>query len=82
MADDIDNLFAIAEIAGVFIGFAALVTVVTRRNGGDSQREDAFKLISVVVVNVMIITAALFPVVLNRYGLAPSAVWRGASGFL
>ena len=30
----------------------------------------------------MIITAALFPVVLDRYGLAPSTVWRISSGFL
>ena len=82
MADDIDNLFAIAEIAGVFIGFAALVTVVARRSGGESQREDAFMLASVVITNVVIITAALFPVVLNRYGLAPSSVWRISSGFL
>ena len=82
MTDDIDNLFAIAEIAGVFIGFAALVTVVARRSEGESRIEDTFKLASVIIVNVMIITAALFPVVLDRYGLAPSTVWRIASGFL
>ncbi len=82
MVDDIDNLFAIAEIAGVFIGFAALVSVVATRSGGESGREEPFKLANVVIINVMIIAAALFPVVLNRYGFEASAVWRSSSGFL
>ena len=82
MADDISNLFAIAEIAGVFIGFAALVTAVASRSDGEGRLEDTFKLAAVVIINVMVITAALFPVVLNRYGLASSAVWRISSGFL
>ena len=82
MADDINNLFAIAEIAGVFIGFAALVTVVARGRADGPRLEDSFSLANVVIINVMIITAALFPVVVSRYGLAPSAVWRIASGFL
>ena len=82
MVDDIDNLFAIAEIAGVFIGFAALVSVVATRSVGESRREESFKLANVVIINVMIIAAALFPVVLNRYGFSASAVWRSASGFL
>ena len=82
MTNDIDNLFAIAEIAGVFIGFAALVTVVATRSEGESRVEDTFKLANVVIINVMIITAALFPVVLSRYGLEPTAVWRISSGFL
>ena len=82
MADDINSLFAIAEIAGVFIGFAALVTIVSSRGTDEPRHEDTFKLANVVIINVMIITAALVPVVLNRYGLAPSAVWRISSGFL
>jgi hypothetical protein len=82
MADHINNLFAIAEIAGVFIGFAALVTVVARGSREESQHEDTFKLANVVIINVMIITAALFPVVLNSYGITPSGVWRSSSGFL
>ncbi len=82
MVDDIDNLFAIAEIAGVFIGFAALASVVATRSVGESGREESFKLANVVIINVMIIAAALFPVVLNRYGFEASAVWRSSSGFL
>jgi hypothetical protein len=82
MADDINSLLAIAEIAGVFIGFAALVTVVARGRGDASRLEDTFSLANVVIINVMIITAALVPVVVSRYGLAPSGVWRIASGFL
>ncbi len=82
MADHIDNLFSIAEIAGVFIGFAALVSVVARGSMDGSQHEDTFKLANIVIMNVMIITAALFPVVLNSYGITSSGVWRSSSGFL
>jgi hypothetical protein len=58
------------------------VTVVSSRSADEARHEDTFKLAAVVIINVMIITAALFPVVVNRYGLEPSAVWRISSGFL
>jgi hypothetical protein len=82
MADDIDNLFAIAEIAGVFIGFAALASVLAGKKEAEPRFDDTVKLAGVVIINVMIIAAALFPVVVNRYGLAHSSVWRISSGFL
>ena len=82
MADDIDNLLGIAEIAGVFVGFAALVTVIARGRESESRDEDVFVLASIVIFSVMVITAALLPVVLDHYGLAQSAIWRISGGFL
>jgi len=82
MADDVDALLGIAEIAGVFVGFAALVTVVARGSGDQFRDERVFTLAHIVILSVMIIAAALLPVVLVRYGLPKPTVWRVSSGFL
>ena len=82
MTDDVDALLGIAEIAGVFVGFAALVTVVARGGGGQFRDERLFTLANIVILSVMIIAAALLPVVLSQYGLPKPTVWRISSGFL
>ena len=41
MMEDTATLLAIAEIAGVFVGFAALVTVVAGRSDTASQTDDS-----------------------------------------
>ena len=73
---DIDTLLAIAEIAGVFVGFAALVTVVAGRSDTESQYDDTFRLLHVVITSAQVIAAALVPIVLLRYGLSQPMVWR------
>ncbi len=80
MSEDVDTLLAIAEIAGVFVGFAALLTVVSRRAESTDRSGEAFLLATVVLVSVVVIVAALVPVVLNRYELSQSVVWRISSG--
>ena len=82
MTDDIDTLLAIAEIAGVFVGFAALVSVVARRSQAESRPDDTFKLVHVVIVSAQVIVAALVPVALGRYGLSESIVWRVSSSLI
>ncbi len=81
MDGDVGTLLAIAEIAGVFVGFAALVTVFSGRTATESRHDDAFRLVGVVIVSAQVIAAALVPVVLGRFGLPESVVWR-ASGSL
>ena len=81
MTEDIDTLLAIAEIAGVFVGFAALVTILTRGQA-EPEYDDSFRLANVILTSVMVIAAAIVPVVLNRYGFAESAVWRASSSLL
>ena len=76
MANDINSLFAIAEIAGVFIGFAALVTVVARGRADGPRLEDSFSLANVVIINVRI--GATGSVLAHRPSMASSD--REASG--
>ena len=82
MMQDIDILLAIAEIAGVFVGFAALVTVVAGRSDTASQTDDSFRLLHVVITSAQVIAAALVPIVLLRYGLSQDVVWRISGAFL
>jgi len=79
MSEDVDTLLSIAEIAGVFVGFAALLTFIGRRADPEDRSRDAFLLANVVLISVMVIVATLVPVVLNRYGLSNLAVWRVSS---
>ena len=82
MTEDIDTLLAIAEIAGVFVGFAALATVVSGRASAESQGDDAFRLIGAVVISAQVIAAALVPIVLDRFGLSHSTTWRVSGGLV
>jgi hypothetical protein len=82
MTEEVDTLLAIAEIAGVFVGFAALVTVIAGRSDTPVQRDDTFTLFHVVISSVQVIAAALVPVVLNHYGLSQPTVWRVSSGLM
>ena len=82
MAEDLDTLLSIAEIAGVFVGFAALLTVVSRSAEVNVRAGDSFLLATVVLSSVVVIGAALVPVVLSRYGVVESTVWRASASVL
>ena len=69
---DADLFMELAGIAGVFVGFGALIAV---RAGGTS---DAFELAwmrGVVSLGLAAGLAALAPVAISRYGLASHDVW-------
>jgi hypothetical protein len=82
MSRDSDTLLAIAEIAGVFVGFAALVTFIAHRSDGDDRDVEIFNLINVVLASVVVIVGALVPVAFHRYGFSEATVWRASSGLL
>jgi len=82
MSQDIGTLLAIAEIAGVFVGFAALVSVISRRPVAEYRQDDAQRLVSVVIISAQVIAAALVPIVLDRFGLSSSVVWRVSGGLI
>jgi len=80
MLENTDTLLALAEIAAAFAGFAALVSVLRR----DSKRRlnevhDLLRLRLVIAGSVAGVAAALIPVGLAGYGLAPSVNWRIAA---
>ncbi len=82
MTEDFDTLLSIAEIAGVFVGFAALATVLSARSQTESRHDDTFRLAHVVIISTQVVAAALVPVVLDRYGLSQSTVWRVSSSLI
>ena len=76
MTQDIDLFVALAEIAGIFVGFGALISV-TRRGGIDATQLARIR--AVVAVGLVVMVAALVPVGLSRYGLAGHALWSWSS---
>ena len=78
MAEDVDLLISLAELAGVFVGFASLVILIG--SGADTSSGSARSQIKIVVaIGVMIFIAALMPVCLQRYGVPEHLIWRISS---
>ena len=63
---DVELFLSLAEIAGVFVGFGALIAV---RSGGESDPFEVGPMRGVVLAGMMTIIAALAPVTLGRYDL-------------
>ena len=76
MTEDSELFVSLAEIAGVFIGFGALIGF-TRRP--DVAPVDRFRINTVVLVGLLVVAAALVPICLARYSLEPADVWRISS---
>lgn len=63
---------SLAEIAGVFVGFGALISV---RSGGASDAHEVSNIRPVVSLAVCVVVAALAPVIISRYDLAGHELW-------
>lgn len=72
MMEDIVLFVTIAEIAGVFVGFAALISVTRRAEIETSQLG---QIRAVVTIGLMVVVAALIPVALGAYDIAGHALW-------
>ena len=67
------NLFvAIAEVAGIFVGFGALIAII--RHGEISAAQLA-RIRAMVTIGLVVIVAALVPVILVHYGVDDHALW-------
>jgi len=73
---DADLFLSLAGIAGVFVGFGALIAV---RSGGPSEPEEVAPMRAVVGMGMLTVVAALAPVTLGRYGLTDHQVWALSS---
>jgi len=73
---DTDLLVQLAAIAGVFVGFGALIAV---RSGGASDAHEVAYIRSIVSIAVWVAVVALAPVTLGRYGLAGHDLWLACS---
>ena len=69
---DADLLMELAAIAGVFVGFGALIAV---RSGGASDAFEVAWMRGVVALGLLAVLAAIAPVVISRYGLTEHQVW-------
>lgn len=76
--ENLQLLLSIAEIAGVFVGFGALISFAR-----DATAEARNQLLAVVMTGLVVLSAALLPVWLSRFGLTDRTLWVLSSvGFL
>lgn len=78
MIEDLVLFVTVAEIAGVFVGFAALISV-TRRS--DIETSQLAQIQAVVTSGLLVVVAALIPVGLGFYGVEGHGLWV-ASGLI
>lgn len=76
MAQSIDLFIAIAEIAGVFVAFGALISVTRRTQVEVSQLG---RIRAVVTIGLTVVIAALVPVLLDSYGITGHTLWLVSS---
>ena len=69
---DTELFLSLAEIAGVFVGFGALIAV---RSGGASGVAEIAYMRAVVSMGMLAVVAALAPVTLSRYDFSAHQVW-------
>lgn len=65
-----------AEIAGVFVGFGALISL---RSAQVTDVHDVVYLKSVLALGVWVVVAALAPIVVSRYGVHGHALWLSSA---
>lgn len=74
-----ETLLALAEICAAFAGFAALVTVLRRRDQVAEAVHDLLRLRLVISSAVAGVAAALIPVGIAGYGIEIDLAWRLAA---
>jgi len=69
---DTELFLSLAEIAGVFVGFGALIAV---RSGGPANVVEVGSIGYVVFLATIVVAVALAPVVLSRFDLTGHGLW-------
>lgn len=72
MAQDIELFVALAGIAGVFVGFGALISIAPRKEIEAFQLD---RIRGVVTIGLVVTVAALVPVGIGRYGITGHNLW-------
>ncbi len=65
--------YVIAQIAGIFIGFGALISLSRDRQQASAE---LFLVRAVVTMGLFVLIGALIPITLNAYGVAADILWR------
>jgi hypothetical protein len=69
---EVELLVTLAEIAGVFVGFGALISV---RSGGASDTEVVAYIRAVLILGLWVVVAGLGPATLGAYDIAGRDLW-------
>ncbi len=69
---DADLLVQLAGIAGVFVGFGALISA---RSGGPSEAGEVSGIRWVVSLGIWVVIAALAPIIVSRYDITGHELW-------
>ncbi len=65
-AETIAFMFVLAQIAGIYIGFGALISA---SKSSEATKQEAQTLATIVYIGIMVVVGALLPLLLDRYGL-------------
>lgn len=71
-----DLFMSLAEIAGVFVGFGALIGALSKYQEGHIQ---AARVQGIVLIGLLVVIASLIPLNLSIYGLQGGSTWRFSS---
>jgi len=69
---DTELFLSLAEIAGVFVGFGALIAV---RSGGPTQAGEVTGIRWVMSNAIWVVIAALAPIIISSYGVTGHQLW-------
>ena len=72
MQQDLSLLITIAQIAGVFVGFGALISVAGKNGLNTSQ---IGQIRAVVSIGLVVMVAALIPIGMGHYGITGHNLW-------
>ena len=67
MVQNVEIFIGIAHIAGIFVGFEALISVTHQREAG--------RIRSIVTTGLVVIIASLIPIGLDSYGISGHNLW-------
>jgi hypothetical protein len=73
---DTELFLSLAEIAGVFVGFGALISV---RSSGPSDAHEVTYIRWVVSIAICMVITALAPVFVSRFGITGHGLWVACS---
>jgi len=73
---DTEIFLSLAEIAGIFVGFGALIAV---RSGTTASAIEVASIGMVVLFAVVVVAVALAPVVISRFGVTGHGLWLASS---
>jgi hypothetical protein len=73
---DTDLFLSLAEIAGVFVGFGALISV---RSGGPTETGEVTGIRWVMSSAIFVVIAALAPILISSYGVSGHELWLAGS---